>query len=211
MQLFFILFIIKMPSRWKKDLMAKQYKEHQERIRNMKPVVDNKKPRELPYSGKKEIERRNYQTKVELGNRLLLDRLGKAMETKNLDNENHNPKGVSLLATRKKLELQRISADNKRLLERIQNTIPAYDHVQWEREAEHREQILKNMTEFPEYYVPRYLPSKKMSRLKQMTDNNSGSPMYGSTNGSPTKSKNDIIQPPEDEPPLQVRPFQNSP
>lgn len=183
--------------------MAKQYKEHQERIKNMKPVVDNKKPRELPYSGKKEIERRNYQTKVELGNRLLLDRLGKAMETKNLDNENHNPKGVSLLATRKKLELQRISADNKRLLERIQNTIPAYDHVQWEREAEHREQILKNMTEFPEYYVPRYLPSKKMSRLK-MTDNNSSSPL----NGSPQKSQ---IQPPEDEPPIQVRPFQNSP
>ena len=102
-----------MPSRWKKDLIAKQYKEHQQRIKDMKPTVDNKKPRELPFSGKKEIERRNYQTKVELGNRLLLDRLGKAMETKNLDNENHNPKGVSLLATRKKLELQRISADNK--------------------------------------------------------------------------------------------------
>lgn len=193
-----------MPSRWKKDLMAKQYKEHQQRIKDMKPTVDNKKPRELPFSGKKEIERRNYQTKVELGNRLLLDRLGKAMEAKNLDNENRNPKGVSLLATRKKLELQRISADNKRLLERIQNTVPAYDHVQWEREAEHREQILKNMTEFPEYYVPRYVPSKKLARLKQMT--------LESSIGSPISSKNkEIIQPPDDAPYQVVRPFKNSP
>jgi hypothetical protein len=186
------------PSKWKKDMMAKQYKEHQDRIKNIKPVVDNKQPRILPYSGKKEIERKQYQTKVEFGNRLLLDRLGKAMETKNLDNENRNPKGVSLLATRKKLELQRISADNKRLLDRIQNTVPAYDHVQWERDAEHREQILKNMTEFPEYYVPRYVPSKKISRLKQMTE----------TGGSTSPSKYDNILPPDD-PPIQVRPFQS--
>lgn len=183
--------------------MMKQYKEHQERIKNMKPVVDNKQPRLLPFSGKKEIERRQYQTKVEFGNRLLLDRLGKAMETKNLDNENHNPKGVSLLATRKKLELQRISADNKRLLDRIQQTVPAYDHVQWEREAEHREQILKNMTEFPEYYVPRYLPSKKISRILTADSNNKD---RSSRMGSPSKEMH--VLPPADDPPYQVRPFQ---
>ena len=33
--------------------------------KEMMPVVDNKKPRELPMSGKKEIERRRFRDKVE--------------------------------------------------------------------------------------------------------------------------------------------------
>jgi len=76
-----------MPSKWLKDLRAQQHAEHRRRIKNMAPSVDNKPPRELPFSGKKEIERRRYHAYVEKGNKALLARLGKAMQIKNIDNE----------------------------------------------------------------------------------------------------------------------------
>jgi hypothetical protein len=150
-----------MPSKWVRDLQMKHHKEHMERINQMKPVVDNKKPRELPMSGKKEIERRRFREKVEKGNRLLLDRLGKALERKNIDNERKPIKFNSLEQGKKKLELARVTMENQLLLERIQLAQPMYDHHQWERDAEHREFYLKNMTEFPELYVPHYPPLKK--------------------------------------------------
>ena len=127
----------------------------------MQPVVDNKKPRELPLSGKKEIERRRFRDKVEKGNRLLLDRLGKALERKNIDNERKPIKFNSLEQGKKKLELARVTMENQLLLDRINAANPMYDHHQWERDAEHREFYLKNMTEFPELYVPHYPPARK--------------------------------------------------
>ena len=147
-----------MPSKWLRDAQRKHHNEHLERIRNMQPVVDNKKPRELPLSGKKEIERRRFRDKVEKGNRLLLDRLGKALERKNIDNERKAIKFNSLEQGKKKLELKRVTMENQLLLNRIQFAQPMYDHHQWERDAEHREFYLKNMTEFPELYCPHHPP-----------------------------------------------------
>ena len=145
-----------MPSKWLRDLQQKHHGEHMARINNMRPVVDNKQPRELPLSGKKEIERRRFREKVEKGNRLLLDRLGKALERKNIDNERKPIKFNSLEQGKKKLELKRVTMENQLLLGRIQFAQPMYNHHQWERDAEHREFYLKNMTEFPELYVNMY-------------------------------------------------------
>lgn len=150
-----------MPSKWIRDAQQKHHNEHMERIRKMMPVVDNKKPRELPMSGKKEIERRRFRDKVENGNRQLLDRLGKALERKNIDNERKAIKFNSLEQGKKKLELKRVTMENQLLLNRIQFAQPMYDHNQWERDAEHREFYLKNMTEFPELYCPHYPPLRK--------------------------------------------------
>ncbi len=135
----------------------------------MQPVVDNKKPRELPMSGKKEIERRRFRDKVEQGNRLLLDRLGKALDRKNIDNERKAIKFNSLEQGKKKLELKRVTMENQLLLNRIQFAQPMYDHNQWERDAEHREFYLKNMTEFPEMYCPHYPPMRK-AFLKELEE-----------------------------------------
>lgn len=150
-----------MPSKWIRDAQKKHHNEHLERIRKMQPVVDNKKPRELPMSGKKEIERRQFRDKVEKGNRLLLDRLGKALERKNIDNERKAIKFNSLEQGKKKLELKRVTMENQLLLNRIQFAQPMYDHHQWERDAEHREFYLKNMTEFPELYCPHHPPLRE--------------------------------------------------
>ena len=127
-----------MPSKWIRDAQAKHHNEHMDRIKNMQPVVDNKKPRELPMSGKKEIERRQFRNKIEKGNRLLLDRLGKALERKNIDNERKAIKFNSLEQGKKKLELKRVTMENQLLLNRIQFAQPMYNHHQWERDAEHR-------------------------------------------------------------------------
>jgi len=149
-----------MPSKWLRDAQKKLHNEHLERIRQMQPVVDNKKPRELPMSGKKEIERRMFRDKVDKGNRLLLDRLGKALERKNIDNEREAIKFNSLEQGKKKLELKRVTMENQLLLNRIQFAQPMYNHNQWERDAAHREFYLKNMTEFPELYCPHYPPAR---------------------------------------------------
>lgn len=205
----------------------KHHKEHMERINQMKPVVDNKKPRELPMSGKKEIERRRFREKVEKGNRLLLDRLGKALERKNIDNERKPIKFNSLEQGKKKLELARVTMENQLLLERIQLAQPMYDHHQWERDAEHREFYLKNMTEFPELYVPHYPPLRnkfikeqqvkedEKSRLKAdklarrrareagipYSPDTSPSKSTSPTSKSPAKTKGGQVSPPKNEPP----------
>ena len=188
-----------MPSRWLRDLQAKHHQEHMDRVRKMKPVVDAGPPRELPLSGKKEIERKRFHDRVEKGNRALLDRLGKAMEIKNIDNERHDKiKFQSLQAGLKKVELARVTMENQMLLHRIQQAIPAYDHHEWERAAEHREFYLKNMTQYPDLYVPHHPPlRKKFLEEKARTDK------------SPTKHSS-LINPPSDEEPRVQRPRANS-
>ncbi len=75
-------------------------------------------------------------------------------------------KFLSLGENVRKKELQKIMLDNKRLLERIQTTVPAYNHMQWERDAEQRVEYLRNMTEFPDYFVPPGSSSKAARSLR---------------------------------------------
>lgn len=184
-----------MPSRWLRDLQAKHHAEHMDRVRKMKPVVDAGPPRELPMSGKKEIERKRFQEKVERGNRALLDRLGKAMERKNIDNERHDKiKFQSLQAGLKKVELARVTMENQLILHRIQTAIPAYDHNEWERAAIGREFYLKNMTEYPDLYIPHHPPLRK----KFLSD------QAAKKLASPDKKrKPSLIKAPDDEPLLE--------
>lgn len=46
-----------MPKQWEKEIHHKAYMEHLDRVRSMKATVDNGKPKELPLSIKREIER----------------------------------------------------------------------------------------------------------------------------------------------------------
>jgi len=104
-------------------------------------------------SKRNEIERERKRALIEQDNRLLLDRLAIAMQTKNIDNVLIEKPFISLMELQRKKELKKIMIANSRLLGRIQSTIPSYDHVLWEKDAEHHVEILKNMTEFPELFV----------------------------------------------------------
>ena len=115
----------------------------------MRSSVDDKAPRKMPMSNRADMERRQKEALVELDNRLILDRLALAMSTKNIDNERKHVNFISLMEGKKKRENHRIEVDNRRLLHALQTTKPLYNHIMWEKDAEKRVHVLKNMTSFP--------------------------------------------------------------
>ena len=69
---------------------------------------------------------------------------------------------VSLMEDNRKKMLKKVNADNLRLLDRIQNVDPVYQADEWERDAEQRDKYLRTMTQFPDYYVSKYSPSRQI-------------------------------------------------
>ena len=135
------------------------------------------------------------------------------MDSHNIDNYMEPVKFASVQAENRKNELRRITADNLRLLSRIQNTDPVYKAIDWERDAEQREKYLAGMTEFPDLYVPKYTPSKQFQRAKtKFQDVVASSPLMASARAasgmfSPVQSP--YINPPEGSPTRNgiLRPF----
>jgi hypothetical protein len=89
------------------------------------------------------------------------------MSHKNIDNDLKEKPFTSYIELQRKKEMKKIMLDNQRLLDRIQHTVPSYDHIEWERDAQKRMEYLRNMTEFPDYFQPPGLkrtPSASRSR-----------------------------------------------
>ena len=87
------------------------------------------------------------------------------MQHKTIDNDPPHAKAIGRQQARR-LELQRVTQENQRLLKRIQETEPCYNHLKWEEEAKKREVIIANMSEFSESNIKVPLPTvspKKMS------------------------------------------------
>jgi hypothetical protein len=76
------------------------------------------------------------------------------MMKKRIDNENdsQNKFKKSLGETGKRKELAKITAENYRLLKKIQDIEPTYNIAQWEEDNRKRVQYLRNITEFPDQY-----------------------------------------------------------
>ena len=87
------------------------------------------------------------------------------MTTKNIDNELKVKPFTSYMELQRKKQLKKLQIENKRMLDRIQQTVPSYRHVEWELEAEKRVEYLRNMTEFPDLFVPPG-SSRKQSRQR---------------------------------------------
>lgn len=132
------------------------FQQHRERINTMKPTIDCGPPRAHPFSNKNEMEKQRFQNVVEMDNRLMLERLAKVVQNKSIDNEIH--KSVAMHAqfkkklglTKKRLEMQKLTEENQRLLKRIQEVPPAYNHLKWEEDARVNREIMRNMTLYPE-------------------------------------------------------------
>ena len=128
---------------------------------------------------------------IEFDNKLLLERLAKVVQQKTIDNEIH--KSVQMHAifkrklglTKKRLEMQKLTEENQRLLRRIQEVPPAYNHLDWEEEANRRDVIKKCMALYPEYYE-REDAEKEAKRLGQTgTPGGSSLVKKSSSSGSP--------------------------
>jgi hypothetical protein len=88
-----------------------------------------------------------------------LERLADVMQKKRIDNENktsHLKK--SLGDDFKREQLTKITAENYRLLKKIQNVEPTYNSAKWEEEAKLREAYIRNISEFPDQYKDRKQP-----------------------------------------------------
>lgn len=99
-----------MPKQWEREAQRKKYEDHLRRMETMKPFIDDRAPKRMLLDSKKLNERvivfiavlceillngsdfqERYLARVEKGNRLLLDRLGQAMQAHNLDNHRDAP------------------------------------------------------------------------------------------------------------------------
>ena len=133
-----------------------------------------------------ELQRRR-QNAIEKDNRLLLDRLAIAMSRKNIDNELKAKPFTSYIELQRKRELQKICVENRVLLGRIQNTVPSYKHIEWERDAEKRIEYLKNMTEFPDFFVA---PVTKFSQSNSASSSHGKRGTHGNHSKSPPRGAN---------------------
>jgi E3 ubiquitin-protein ligase TRIP12 len=128
-------------------------KLHRERLRNMKPAIDNKPPKRhnhLRKNMKREQMMEERFAQIERENRLLLEKMSYIMQRNTLDNKSSALKyGQSLNKAFRKRELQRITQENQAILRRIQAREPNYNHLDWEESRRKNEQYLKNIVEYP--------------------------------------------------------------
>ena len=95
---------------------------------------------------------------IEYDNKLLLERLATIVQTKQVDDQIqqstaiHATFKVEMLRHKKRLEIQRITTENQRILRRLQEVPPAYNHVEWDEHARINEKNKRSMALYPEYY-----------------------------------------------------------
>ena len=103
------------------------------------------------------------------------------VQNKSIDNEIH--KSVAMHAqfkkklglTKKRLEMQKLTEENQRLLKRIQEVPPAYNHLKWEEDARVNKEIMKNMTLYPEFLEMREKEQEKKVNIEHVMNINSRS------------------------------------
>ena len=140
----------------------------------MGPTLNSGPPRAHPLSNKREKDKLREFANIEFDNKLLLERLAKVVQQKTIDNEIH--KSVAMHAqfkkklglTKKRLEMQKLTEENQRLLKRIQEVPPAYNHLEWEEEAKQRDIVKRNMAPHPEFYErqDKEAATKKLARQR---------------------------------------------
>jgi hypothetical protein len=116
----------------------------------------------------------------------MLERLAKCVQKKSIDNEIHHSIEmhqvfkVKLGLVQKRLHMQKLTEENQRLLRRIQEVPPAYNHLEWEEDAKRLAILKRTMALYPEYY------ERMDKEEKEKAQSNSGSIM--APPASPPKS-----------------------
>ena len=118
------------------------------------------------------ILKRRHFLAIEFDNKLLLERLAKIVQKTSLDNQVHHSVEMhqkfkdKMRVTKKRVQMTKITDENQRLLRRIQEVPPAYNHLEWEEEAKEREHIIRTMALYPEYYE-RLDKEKERERMRK--------------------------------------------
>lgn len=135
----------------------KTYENHVKRLQGITSAVDSSKPiNKKPQSTKLAIQRRIRDELINQENCNMLERLATIMRTKRIDNDGDKNlrHRKSLANTARKHQLQRITQENKRLLQRIQQVNPIIDHVEFDIRAKNNEYMKRQLSDFKEVPLP---------------------------------------------------------
>jgi len=112
----------------RKGCTKRLYEQHLERLKNMKPTVDNREPKHLPYSKKWENEYNRKIDKINDFNTKLVYRL--INKTSRIDNQlDRRMKEVldfkrQMIINKRRMEMEKIVSENIILLNRLKNIEP---------------------------------------------------------------------------------------
>lgn len=144
-----------------KKWQEKERRIHMQKLRNVKPTIDLKKPKNFKHlksRAKKEQMLEDRYTEIERENRILLEKMTSIMQKPNRTSTSFStdrfgsttvqPK-KSLNKAARKQELLKITLENQAILRRLQDKSSNYNVAKWEHEHRARLELLKNMSEYP--------------------------------------------------------------
>jgi hypothetical protein len=151
-------------------LLAKKWREkerkiHLQKLRSVKPTIDLNRPKtfkHLKSRAKKEQMLEDRYTEIERENRILLEKMTSIMQKPNrttsqsFSNERFAIQSAqmkkSLNRASRKQELLKITLENQAILRRLQDKNSNYNVARWEHDHKQRQDLLKNMSEYPDDY-----------------------------------------------------------
>ena len=121
---------------------------HQQKLLSAKSCIDNKPPRpKLPRNGKKMRSVREWSTKIQKENQLLLSKM-LAIDLKPSSFSRRSlPRAASASTLHRSRELSRIAEANRQHKLRLEGQQSYYSTKQWENERAHTEYLLERMSE----------------------------------------------------------------
>lgn len=130
----------------------REFRQHQQRLRSVKPSVDNSAPTVRPHlyqKLKKAQQEEDRCSEIERQNRILVRRMTTIMSRSGVDDKPPSSAPPSLNQVRRKQEMARITKENYALLKRIQERPPSYSHLQWEQDRERNEKLAERICHYP--------------------------------------------------------------
>ena len=116
----------------RKNMELILYYQHLDRLKNIKPTIDNKEPKKHPFTNKFTIEKTIEKRRLEKENRIICDRIIKSGQQSRIDNK-LSPSVISyqkfkeqMSIHKHKLFIDKINIQNHKLVERLINVDPVY-------------------------------------------------------------------------------------
>jgi len=145
-----------------KKWQEKERRLHLQKLKEVKPTIDLRKPKNFKHlksRAKKEQMLEDRYTEIERENRILLEKMTSIMQKPNRTSTSFSTERFNLssgAAIKKSLnresrkqELLKITLENQAILRRLQDKNSNYNVARWENEHRVRQDLLKNMSEYP--------------------------------------------------------------
>lgn len=161
----------KICAKWEEQ---KRHDMHRERIRNMRPVTDSSEPFVLQMdhirvNRKREQMLEERYREIDRDNRILLSKMSGIMKNGSQATTPRTMESTlgpqSLNRDNRKKELLRITKENQHILRRIQQAQPVYNHIEWEAQHRHQQNIVNNIGDYPRSLINKVVMDTPRSEL----------------------------------------------